>query len=225
MKTSSISNINNKYKTNKSYPKNKVFFFNELYSSYTEMISDVIIYVILVCNILTILFFTIVKDIEGEVIKDQLYNILNDVFMESNKNNDINYLQRQSDENMNNIENNEDNNPLKNNINKINDLFENMNNIENNEVNKPLKNNINKINNLFEYITNFKENQTLVLKNKINDISYDKEIENNIKENNNKILKKSIITLLIINITSIAILFGLWKYNNYDFVYYLKKGM
>ena len=36
---------------------NNKMFFGDLYSSYTEMMADIIIYVILVCNILTILFF------------------------------------------------------------------------------------------------------------------------------------------------------------------------
>lgn len=55
-------------------------FFKDLYSSYTELISDVIIYVILVCNILTILFFTLIKDIEGEIVKQQINNLLDDIF-------------------------------------------------------------------------------------------------------------------------------------------------
>lgn len=58
----------------------KVLFFGDIYSNYTEMISDIILYVLIILNILTILFFTIVKDVEKQIIKDQVNNILDDIF-------------------------------------------------------------------------------------------------------------------------------------------------
>jgi len=77
------------FKTN-NYVKSNNMFFKDLYSSYTEMISDIIIYVILVCNILTILFFTIIKDIEGEIVKQQINNLLDDIFSTIKINNNAN---------------------------------------------------------------------------------------------------------------------------------------
>jgi len=79
---SSNNNSDTSYQYLKSgnYIKNNNMFFKDLYSSYTEMISDIIIYVILVCNILTILFFTIIKDVEGEIVKQQINNLLDDIF-------------------------------------------------------------------------------------------------------------------------------------------------
>ena len=74
------SDTNYKYLKTGNYVKKNNMFFKDLYSSYTEMISDIIIYVILVCNILTILFFTIIKDIEGEIVKQQINNLLDDIF-------------------------------------------------------------------------------------------------------------------------------------------------
>jgi len=89
---SSNNNSNTTYeyfKTN-NYVKSNNMFFKDLYSSYTEMISDIIIYVILVCNILTILFFTIIKDVEGEIVKQQINNLLDDIFSIIKINNNVN---------------------------------------------------------------------------------------------------------------------------------------
>lgn len=80
---SSFEKNNSKTDYNAIKNKNNVndnMFFKDLYSSYTELISDVIIYVILVCNILTILFFTLIKDVEGEIVKQQINNLLDDIF-------------------------------------------------------------------------------------------------------------------------------------------------
>lgn len=92
----------NNFKTDYNIIENKNdvnnMFFKDLYSSYTELISDVIIYVILVCNILTILFFTLIKDVEGEIVKQQINNLLDDVFSNiktndnDNNNNKLNEL-------------------------------------------------------------------------------------------------------------------------------------
>lgn len=152
------------------YEKKK--YFNELYPNYTEMISDIIIYVILVCNILTILFFTLVKDVEGEIVKEQINNILSDIIPKIKINKDINFM--------------------KNNINKLDEF---LNNFE------------------IKLISNFDK------------LGINEEIENKIKKNNEEIFKKSMVSLLILNVVCFIILILLWKFNKFDFVYYLKKNL
>ena len=150
----------------------KKIYFNELYPNYTEMIADIIIYVILVCNILTILFFTLVKDVEGEIVKQQINNILSDIIPKIKINKDINFI--------------------KNNINKLDEFIKNL------EV---------------KLISNFDK------------LGINEEIENKIKKNNEEIFKKSMVSLLILNVLCFIILILLWKFNKFDFVYYLKKSL
>jgi hypothetical protein len=176
-----LQSFNKKKHSKKSFKR----FFSELYPNYIECISDIIIYVLIVCNILTILFFTIVKDVEGEIVKQQINNLLDDIFI--------------------NIKNPNYNS----NINHRNQLLNDKNDkkSDNNLINQ-----------------NFSINDIKIFfKKKMEEIKIDEETENKIKENNNKILKISLFTLLIINILCIIILFVLWKINNYDYIYYLKK--
>ena len=48
-----------------------------LYKNYTEMIADNLMYIVLIFNIITILFFTIIIKIEKEITKKQLLNVFN----------------------------------------------------------------------------------------------------------------------------------------------------
>ena len=155
----------------------KTIFFKDLYPNYTEMFSDVIIYVILVCNILTILFFTLVKDIEGEIVKQQINYLLDDIFPNVQINNKLNNINFIKDENI------------------INILLTLQNNIK----------------------TNITSN--------FNKIGINEEIEIKIKQNNEEIFKKSMFALIILNISCFIILLILWKFNKYNFLYYLKKNL
>jgi hypothetical protein len=103
---------------------NNKMFFGDLYSSYTEMMADIIIYVILVCNILTILFFTLIKDVEGEIVKQQINNLLDDIF---------NGLKDEKTENKNTNDTNILNNTLNNKQQQQSEyIFDKLNNIKNN---------------------------------------------------------------------------------------------
>ena len=57
--------------------KNVVYTDNALYNNYTEMIADNLMYIVLIFNIITILFFIVVVKIEKEVTKKQLLNVFN----------------------------------------------------------------------------------------------------------------------------------------------------
>ena len=191
-------------------------YFNELYPSYTEMISDIIIYVILVCNILTILFFTLVKDIEGNIVKQQINYLLDDVFSnikyEDNVNDEENI---NGGENINDGENINEDDILK----KIKELttsdFSDKNSLQtkNNERNIVKK--------IKQYLTNL----NITLKSKLTQIQPEETTETKIKENNQEIFNKSMIILSIINVICIILLIGLWFYNKYDYIYYLKKNI
>ena len=50
---------------------------NVLYKNYTEMIADNLMYIVLIFNIITILFFLVVIKIEKEITKKQLLNVFN----------------------------------------------------------------------------------------------------------------------------------------------------
>lgn len=160
------------YKGNNISNKNNIFF-GELYKSYSEMIGDIIIYVLLLCNILTILFFTVVKDVEREIVKEQINNLLDDIFNTNNINKEYN-------------------------------------------LNSEVKNIFDKLN--IKY--NYKEE----LVKKINEIEISNESEKKIKENNDTIFNNSLIILSIINVFCIVILLGLWKYKNFNIIYYIKKN-
>ena len=60
---------------------------------------------------------------------------------------------------------------------------------------------------------------------KIENINSDIESETKIKENNEMIFKKSMTFLSIINIVCLVILILLWKYKNFDIMYYIKKNI
>jgi hypothetical protein len=67
-----------------NYNRNNFTFFNifkDLYPNTTEFLVDVILYVVIVVNILTILFFTIVKNVEKEIIQTQIFNLLDSIFI------------------------------------------------------------------------------------------------------------------------------------------------
>lgn len=162
--------------------------FGSIYPTYTEMISDIILYVIVVCNILTILFFTLVKDIEGDIVKQQINNLLDDIFIDNNMNNP-----KKSDSELHNA-------PQNNYVNSDTTKLINMINLYKNDIK----------NNMLNRMQNYKP---------------DENSENIIKDNNEKIFNKSMIALAIINVSSIIVLFILWKYNKFDIVYYIKKNL
>jgi len=56
--------------------------FDELYPNNIELFVDIILYVIIVVNILTILFFTLVKDVEKEIVQTQINNILDSILID-----------------------------------------------------------------------------------------------------------------------------------------------
>ena len=56
--------------------------FDELYQNNIELIVDIILYVIVVVNILTILFFTLVKDVEKQIVQTQIDNILDSILVD-----------------------------------------------------------------------------------------------------------------------------------------------
>ena len=125
------------------------------------MVADIIMYVILVCNILTILFFTIVKDIEGEIVKDQINNLLDDIF---------------SDITINNIETNKKNNnkpDIKNTNeqNQINLIIQKMEILKNN-FNKKLTTKINDIQPDKETEKKIKKNNEEIFKKSLNVLLY-----------------------------------------------------
>ena len=163
--------------TNNYKNKNKMFF-SDLYSSYTEMIADIIIYVIIVCNILTILFFTLIKDVEGEIVKQQITHLLDDIFSDFD-------------------------------INNTNDIINKNNSTEIQILNK---------------LNNIKSDLKIKLEKQIKD-NINTDNEKKIKENNQIIFNKSMIILAVVNSICLLILFGLWKYNKFDLLYYLKKNM
>lgn len=183
---SSYNNSDTSYENIKSgnTVKNNNIFFKDLYSSYTEMISDIIIYVILVCNILTILFFTIIKEVEGEIVKQQINNLLDDIFSTI----------------------------------KFNNNTDNVNNLY-------ISNSNDKEKNILDKFNNTKNNLNVEFIRKIENITSDIETEKKIKENNEIIFKKSMTFLAIINIVCLVILILLWKYKNFDFMYYIKKNL
>jgi hypothetical protein len=155
------------YKNDLEKYESKFTFFNlfkDLYPNSTELIVDIILYVIVVVNILTVLFFTIVKNVEKEIIQTQINNLLETTLIDEN-------------------------------------TFSG---------------------NIF-----YKEQHKLLMQNlvtKLNSIPINKEEEDNIKKNNDEIFKNSMIFLAIINVVSIFLLFILWKNNNFDILYYLKKN-
>jgi hypothetical protein len=116
-----VSNI----QSNKERNNNR--FFDKLYPSYTEMISDIIIYVILVCNILTILFFTLIKDIEGDIVKKQINYLLDDIF------------NIKSDDKNDNNESNGMNNIIKTNNQDIQTIYNKWNDVKNTYKNEIIK--------------------------------------------------------------------------------------
>lgn len=202
------SNSSDSYNTNRSNRllktrkrKSTKRFFSDLYPNYTEMISDIIMYVIIVCNILTILFFTLVKDVEGEIVKQQINNLLDDIFSNTEDNNT-----KPLPENSKNKDSNEQNNQILSDLDKLDDKY----NVDT----------VSLINKLNLYRNTVKMN----MRSKIQNFQPDQETEDKIKDNNKAILNKSIIALVIINIAAIICLIGLWLYNRYDYVYYLKKN-
>lgn len=139
--------------------------FKDLYPNRTEFIVDVILYVILVFNILTILFFTIVKNVEKEIIQNQINNLLNSILIDENT----------FDESI---------------------LYEQQ----------------------YKFVK-----QNLIAK--INSIPVNQNEEDKIKKNNDEIFKNSMIFLVIINVIGIICLVFLWRYQNFDILYYLKKNL
>lgn len=138
--------------------------FKDLYPNRTEFIVDVILYVVLVVNILTILFFTIVKNVEKEIIQNQINNLLDSTLIDENT------------------------------------VSENI---------------------LYE------QQYKLVKQNliaKINSIPVNQNEEDKIKKHNDEIFKNSMIFLVIINVIGIICLVFLWRYQNFDILYYLKKN-
>ena len=53
-----------------------------MYPNNIELFVDIILYVIIVVNILTILFFTLVKDVEKEIVQTQINNILDSILID-----------------------------------------------------------------------------------------------------------------------------------------------
>ena len=138
--------------------------FKDLYPNRTEFIVDVILYVVLVVNILTILFFTIVKNVEKEIIQNQINNLLDSTLIDENT------------------------------------VSENI---------------------LYE------QQYKLVKQNliaKINSIPVNQNEEDKIKKHNDEIFKNSMIFLVIINVIGTICLVFLWRYQNFDILYYLKKN-
>uniref|UniRef100_A0A6C0I6T2 Uncharacterized protein n=1 Tax=viral metagenome TaxID=1070528 RepID=A0A6C0I6T2_9ZZZZ len=226
------SNLDKMYKLKINQKKNNMYF-GDLYPSYTEMLSDIIIYVILVCNILTVLFFTIVKDIEGNIVKQQINYLLDDIFSSVKNTNGTETQTINTNENKN--------------IEEIKKLY-NVNTPEEikklydvntpEEIKKLIQDNINNSNiknsnntNQFDpelIIQNFqkyKQDLKTSLKNSINNLQSDNITEQKIKKNNDEIFKKSIMILSIVNIICLILLAVLWFYNKYDIVYYLKKNI
>lgn len=144
--------------------------FYELYPNNIELFVDIILYVIVVINVLTILFFTLVKDVEKEIVQTQINNILDSILVD----------EKSLDETT----------------------------LYNGSI--PLK----------QYYISMKQN----LISKLNSIPINQEEEEKIKKHNNEIFKNSMIFLVILNIIGIVILTLLWKFNNFDIVYYLKKN-
>jgi len=138
--------------------------FKGLYPNNTELIVDVILYVIIVVNILTILFFTIVKNVEKEIIQTQIDNLLDSILV--------------------------DDNTIKGNI-----LYEQL----------------------------YKLMKQIII-TKLNSIPINQEEEEKTKKHNDEIFKNSMIFLIVINIIAMISLIYLWKSNNFDILYYLKKN-
>jgi hypothetical protein len=232
--------LSNEGITQVKYPKSilskknqkKNMYFGDLYPSYTEMLSDVIIYVILVCNILTILFFTIVKDIEGNIVKQQINYLLDDIFssVKNTKETETQTINTNENKNIEEIKKLYDiNTPEE--IKKLIQDNINNSNINNSNINNSNINNSNYNTNQFDpelIIQNFqkyKQDLKTSLKNSINNLQSDNVTEQKIKKNNDEIFKKSIMILSIVNIICLILLAVLWFYNKYDIVYYLKKNI
>ena len=160
-KLEKLGKLEKQKKIEEKYKSSSKFFFKDLYPSYTEMVADIIMYVVLVCNILTILFFTIIKDIEGEIVKEQINNLLDDIF---------------SDITINNIENDKKNNnkpDIKNTNeqNQINLIIQKMEILKNN-FNKKLTSKINNIQPDKETEKKIKKNNEEIFKKSLNVLLY-----------------------------------------------------
>jgi hypothetical protein len=144
--------------------------FDELYPNNIELFVDIILYVIIVVNILTILFFTLVKDVEKEIVQIQINNILDSILID----------EKTLDETT---------------------LYNGV---------IPIK----------KYYNLMKQN----LISNLNSVPVNQEEEDKIKKHNDEIFKNSMIFLVILNVIGIIFLVLLWKFKNFDIVYYLKKN-
>lgn len=81
--TPSSINIENNYENGNIFNKEFSYFnlFKNLYPNTNELAVDIILYVTLVVNILTFLFFTVVKNVEKEIIQTQINNLLDSLLI------------------------------------------------------------------------------------------------------------------------------------------------
>lgn len=75
--------IENNYENGNIFNKEFSYFnlFKNLYPNTNELVVDIILYVTLVVNILTFLFFTVVKNVEKEIIQTQINNLLDSLLI------------------------------------------------------------------------------------------------------------------------------------------------